>query len=53
MKRRQLIEKYNTEIQSQVRRLNLEGAQMTTEKRVEIEIKIQEDKAKLNNLLSE
>ena len=26
---------------------------MTTEKRVEIEIKIQEDKAKLNNLLSE
>ncbi len=53
IKRRQLIEKFNNDIQSQVRRLNIEGASLTPELRSEIERKIQEDKAKLNSLLSE
>lgn len=53
IKRRQLIEQYNTDIQSQVRRLNLEGQSLTPELRTEIERKIQENKAMLNSLLSE
>jgi hypothetical protein len=37
----------------QVRRLNLEGDQITPEERAQIEKKITEDKAKMNALLHE
>ena len=52
-KRKALIESYNNDIQAQVRRLNLEGDGMTAQAKADIEKKIQEDKARLNALLSE
>lgn len=47
------IEKMNTEIQAQIRRLNIEGKNMTEAQRNDLEKKIQQDKAKMNQLLNE
>jgi hypothetical protein len=51
MKRRALMEKYNADIKSQMKKFNEEG--LTEEMKKEIERKIADDKTKLNSLIKE
>jgi hypothetical protein len=53
MKRKAILESLNSEIQASVRKLNLEGDKLSAEEKSALESKITEDKAKLNELLSQ